>query len=91
MLVVRLLPGKLTLWSNTVDAPVSPVMDERRLVKFLVEHEQVSYDDAVALVGAARRDGTSDPSQPLSEVLASNRAGPGEERLDVAAIISRYS
>ena len=34
------MPGKLALWSMTVDAPVSPVMDEKGLVEFLVEHQQ---------------------------------------------------
>lgn len=90
-LVVRLLPGKLVVWSNTVDAPVSGVMNAEELVAHLVEHEQVSYTEALAVVEAANRDGTSDPAQPLSELLATNRAGPSEETLDVEGIVARYS
>lgn len=89
--VVQLLPGKLVLWSNTVDAPVSPVMDRQGLVEHLTEHEQVTYEKAVAIVDAAERDGTSDPSQPRDEVMARNRAGPNEEALGVQGIIDPYS
>jgi hypothetical protein len=89
--VVRLMPGKLVIWSNTVDAPASPVMDRQHLVEHLADHEQVSYQEAVEIVDAAERDGTSDPSQPLTEVLAGNRAGPNEEALDALGIVVRYS
>lgn len=90
-LVVRLLPGKLVVWSNTVDAPVSAVMDAERLVAHLVEREQVSYAEAMAVVEAAVEHGTSDPAQPLSELLRANRAGPGEETLDAEGIVAWYS
>jgi hypothetical protein len=89
--VVQLMPGKLVVWSNTVDAPVSPVMDREQLVDHLARHEQVTYDEAVAIVDVAERDGTSDSSQPLDGVLARNRAGPNEEALDARGIVARYS
>jgi hypothetical protein len=66
-------------------------MDKEHLVEHLADHEQVSHQEAVEMVDAAERDGTSDPSQPLSEVLAGNRAGPNEEALDPVGIVARYS
>lgn len=66
-------------------------MGREQLLEHLSEHEQVSYEEAVAIVDAAERDGTSDPSWPLNGVLAGNRAGPNEETLDVQGIIQRYS
>jgi hypothetical protein len=66
-------------------------MDEERFVAHLVESEQVSYAEAVAVVEAAERHGTSDPAQPLSELRAANFAGPGEENLDAEGIVTRYS
>jgi hypothetical protein len=89
--VVRLMPGKLVIWSNTVDAPVSAVMDRKALVGYLIGQEQVSYSEAVSMVDAAEREGTSDPSQPLDHVLAHNRAGHDEQALDAAEIVARYS
>jgi hypothetical protein len=90
-LVVRLMPGKLVIWSNAVDAPVSGVMDREHLIHHLTERDQVSYEETIAIVDGAERDGTSDPSQPLAEVLAGNRAGPNEEALDPHQIIARYT
>ena len=90
-LVVRLKPGKVVLWSNTVDAPISPVLDRDGLVDHLVEHEEVTYEEAVAMVATAESHGTSDRDVPLSRVLGTNRAGPGEQRLGVDQIIEAYS
>ena len=90
-LVVRLQPRKLVLWSNTVDAPVSPVLDRDHLIEFLLEREEVTYDKAAAIVDAAEQHGTSDPSLTAEEVLANNRAGKSEETLDVPSMIALYS
>lgn len=66
-------------------------MDRERLIEHLSQREQLTYDKPVAIVDAAERDGTSDPSQPLDEVLAGNRAGSNEQALDAQGIIDRYS
>jgi len=39
----------------------------------------------------ADQTGTSDPLRGLSDILANNRAGPGESTLTLAQIISAYS
>jgi hypothetical protein len=43
------------------------------------------------MINRADTSGTSDPSTPLSEVLATNRAGPARKILDPNSIIARYS
>jgi hypothetical protein len=39
----------------------------------------------------ADQTGTSDPLRGLSDILANNRAGPGESTLTLAQLISAYS
>jgi hypothetical protein len=89
-LVVRLDDDAYVLWSDTVDAPVSPVMPRTDLVGLLEAEYPMTWEGADALVEAANLSGTSDPARSLSDVLAGNRAGPGESRLTIEQLINSY-
>jgi hypothetical protein len=89
-LVVRLADDSYVLWSDTVDAPVSPVVPRINLIGLLEAEYHMTWQGADALVEAADRFGTSDPARSLSDVLAGNRAGPGESRLTIEQLINSY-
>jgi hypothetical protein len=89
-LVVRLADDSYVLWSDTVDAPVSPVMPRIDLIGLLEAEHHMTWEGADALVEAADRSGTSDPARSLSDLLAGNRAGPGEARLTIEQLVRSY-
>lgn len=90
-LVVRLGEGAFVVWSDTIDAPVSSVLGRADLVEFLSHGADVAPAAAIAAVAAAELSGTSDPQRDLADVIASNRAGPGETHLEPEEIITAYS
>ena len=55
--VVQLKPGKLALWSNTVDAPVSPVTDRQGLFDHLTTRCEVNPEEALAISAGRRPQG----------------------------------
>jgi hypothetical protein len=89
--VVRLGPEQFVMWSNTVDAPVSPLMGRDDLVRELQSKYEFAEQDATQTLDSAEADGTSCRDTTLEEVLEVNRAGPGEERLTLAEIIEQYT
>src|SRR5206468_466042 len=52
--------GSLVVWSDTVDAPVSPILGRAELVDFLSHGADVAPAAAIAAVAAAELTGTSD-------------------------------
>jgi hypothetical protein len=91
VLVVRLAAGRYVKWSNTTDSPVRPVMDRDQLKDDLGRSDLLGpavIDELLARVDAR---GTSDPDLSVSEVIATNRAGPNEEPLTVEEILDRYT
>ena len=91
LLVARLGPEKFVVWSNTVGAPVTPVLASQALVRQLQESGQASHDEAVALVRAADRHGTSDPEVALADLVATNRGGREEATATMAQVIDAYT
>ena len=89
-LVVRLAPDAYVTWSDTVDAPVSPVLDRDGLAAFLLAHDDVPPVVARKLLRAADETGTSDPARDLAALLADNSAGPGGTWLSAEEIIRQY-
>lgn len=89
--VVRLAEGRYVKWSNTVDAPVSPVLDRSALVELLEAEDQLTFSQADQLLTLADDNGTSDPATDLETLLETNRAGPNEESLTVEEILRRYT
>jgi hypothetical protein len=87
--VVRLAEDRYVIWSNTVDAPVSHVMDRDALVEHVTASGE-PLERAQQLAELADEVGLSDPSTTLDAVLATNRAGSGESRLSVADILRQY-
>ena len=90
-LVARLAEESYVLWSDTVDAPVTPVMGRTAIVSLMESEHHVSWSEAESLVRTADEFGTSDPTKNLSDVVGHNRAGPGESTLTLAELISAYS
>lgn len=88
--VVCLATDKLVVWSNTVDAPTTKVMDADGLVQVLLERG-IEYVEARAAVDQAQRTGVSDPDWTVPDVLADNRAGPHEECLSIDGILELHS
>ena len=88
--VVRLAPDAYVTWSDTVDAPVSPVLDRDGLAAFLLAHDALPPAAAHELLRAADETGTSDPAQSLADLLADNSAGPGGTWLSTEEIIRQY-
>ena len=90
-LVVRLQHNQYVKWSNTVDAPVSPVCTRETLIALLETEDEVSFSEASRLMDLADQGGTSDPHVDLATLLSTNRAGPAEEILTLDEIIRMYS
>jgi hypothetical protein len=90
-LVVRLADNSYVLWSDTVDAPVTPVLGRTAIISFLESEHHVTWEAADSLVRTADESATSDPTRNLSEVVDQNRAGPGESNLSLDELISAYS
>ena len=63
--VVQLKPGKLALWSNTVDAPVSPVTDRQGLFDHLTTRCEVNPEEALAISAGRRPTAPRTPQCPL--------------------------
>lgn len=89
-LVVRLVDDGLVVWSDTVDAPTSPVMTAEAMIEYLGSLDGVSEEAAAALVRVAVQRGTSDPTVDRDELLRGNRAGPGEMTLSLADLLQQY-
>lgn len=79
------------VWSDTVDAPVSHVMERTAMIEHLVVTGGIGYLEALTLVDTAERDGVSDPTVKLAQVIAANRAGVAEEFLSIEEIIEASS
>jgi hypothetical protein len=90
-LVVCLAENSYVLWSDTVDAPVSPVKGRSEMVSLLESEHHVTWEEADTLVRVADKGGTSDPTRTLAEVVKHNRAGPGEATLTLPELIRAYS
>ena len=88
--VVRLGDDQYVKWSNTVDAPVSPVLTRSELILFLEAEDQVTFSQAEHLLTLADHNGTSDPHTDLESLLATNRAGSEGQNLSIAEIIQDY-
>lgn len=86
--------GNYLEWSTVVDAPVTCLMDEAELIAHVKEqYGQAGLDvlpDRMARVaeqGTSARDGTT-----KADLLAYNRAGPGESHLATEAeIVAQYT
>jgi hypothetical protein len=89
--VVRLGSEQFVMWSNTVDAPVSPVMGRDDLVRELQSKYEFAEQEATQTLERAEADGTSSGDTTLEEALDVNRAGPGEQRLTLEEIIEQYT
>ena len=90
-LVVCLGEDSYVLWSDTVDAPVSPATGRSKMVSLLESEHHVAWDEADTLVRVADEGGTSDHGRTLAEVVRHNRAGPGESTLTLPELIRAYS
>jgi hypothetical protein len=88
--VVKLQADAYVVWSNTVDAPVSPILDRPGLTRHLIDRLDISQDMAESLLRNADANGTSAPGVTLDEVIRTNRAGPGESRLTLAELLGKY-
>jgi len=89
--VVCLKPGLFVLWSDTVHGPLSRVLTAEQTVERLCEMDQIAASAAWQVVEVAAATGTSDPSRSLEHVISTNRAGTGEERLDLDEILDSYT
>ena len=89
--VLRLGEDAYVLWSDTVDAPISPVLAEADLLSHLRSHHGIDSAEASAAVQRAAAHGSSDPALPLADALATNRAGPDERHLTLDELLERYS
>lgn len=88
--MVRLGEDQYVEWSNTVDAPVSPVLPRHEMIAFLDREHPISYLEAAHALELADQHGTNDPSTDLAEVLATNRAGDNEQALTLDEILRMY-
>jgi hypothetical protein len=79
------------MWSTTVDAPTSPILNRDGLIAKVTDEEPVTWEQACSLVDAAALNGTSDPNVDLQDLIANNRAGPNEEPLSIEEILANYS
>jgi hypothetical protein len=85
-------PEQFVLWSDTVDAPVSPVLSRDVLLSELQSEYELSADEALWTIDDAEAHGTSYEGLGLEGmVLDENRAGPDEERLTLHEIIEQYN
>jgi hypothetical protein len=89
--ILRLGHDQYLLWSNTVDAPVSWVMNRDQMIGRLEEEQVGTTEHIIELVTTVDRTGSSDPARPLAEVLAENRAGPGETWLSMEEIVQAFA
>src|SRR4051812_24823368 len=88
--LLRLGHDQYVQWSDTVDGPVGPVMTRGQMVQRL-EGKDLPADQVAELLGALDRTGSSDPTRPLDEALAHNRAGPDETWLSLEEIVRAYA
>jgi hypothetical protein len=89
-LVVRLAPGCYVLWSRTVDAPTSGLLDRAAIVRHIVDHRDLHIDEAESLLEVVDANGTSDPTFSVSDIVGSNRAGTDGSALTLEQIIEQY-
>jgi hypothetical protein len=90
-LILRLGHDQYVLWSNTVDAPVSWVMNRDRMIDKLEAEQGGNSEHIIELLTTVDRTGSSDLATPLAEVLAENRAGPSERWLSVEEIVQAFA
>ena len=87
-MVARVAPGRYVVWSNTTDAPSSSILTREQALRLLRERE--AMEDADALIARVDEAGTSEPGVSVDDLLASNRAGPGERRLTLQELLAEY-
>lgn len=89
-LIVRLAKDADIVWSNTLDAPTSPVMGRAAMRDTLTSRPGTGHEQAAQLLDVADEFGTSDPAIDIDTLLRENRAGPGESPLTVEQILVAY-
>lgn len=89
-MIVRLGDAQYVKWSNTVDAPVSHVMTRTEMIHELEAHDRVPFSQAIHLLELTDQSGVSDPDVDFAALLATNRAGPDETRLELDEILEHY-
>jgi hypothetical protein len=89
--ILRLGHDQYVLWSNTVEAPVGWVMNRDQMIGRLEEEQVGTIEQIIELLRTVDLTGSSDPARPFSEVLAENRAGPGETWLSVEEIVQAFA
>jgi len=74
--VVRLGLEQFVMWSDRLDAPVSPVLSRDVLRSELQSEYELSADEALRAIDDAEARGPSYEGVGLDGVLDENRAGP---------------
>lgn len=89
-LVVRLEANQYVIWSDTVDAPVTAVMDRTRAVVHLENVAGLAANEVGLLMDQVDLTGISDSTRTVDSLLATSRAGPEEEHLSLSELLRRY-
>ena len=66
-------------------------MNREQMIGRLEEDQDGTTEQIIEMLATVDRTGSSDPTRPLADVLAENRAGPGETWLSVEEIVRAFT
>jgi hypothetical protein len=78
------------VWSDTVDAPPSPVLSRAAMTEHLVHRNAVGRANVDGLMARVDANGTSADGVAVADLIAVNRAGAGERHLTLEEILVAY-